>query len=243
MKLDNLITLRSFSRPLNKTIFRSTFQWDRNNLILPFFLPLKSSTILVLALTIVISLNIVLKLREYLLIRDLFVILIFALAGRVFSFFFLNHFGDMDIMKIILGFVLTASVFYLNMKKKDIPSRSHGIYFAMIIGIIGGFIGGIFAVGGPFFVLYFLMKYKEKNIYNANLQITFVLLNTFSTILHGLNGDITNTLSLYLILGTVVVLIGSNLGLRWFHYLPNNAIEKLASVIVLFSAFNLIFLA
>jgi uncharacterized protein len=211
--------------------------------LIPFFLPLKSSTLLVLALTIIISLNIVLKLKEFLLIKELYTILIFALTGRVFSFFFLNYFGDMEIMKLILGFVLIGSVFYLNLKKKDLSFRFGGIYFAMIIGIIGGFIGGVFAVGGPFFVLYYLMKYHEKNIYNANLQFTFVFLNTFSTILHGLNGDFTNTLSLYFVLGIVVVLIGANLGLRWFRYLPNDFIKKLVSVIVLISAFNLIFLS
>ncbi|HJV16802.1 MAG TPA: TSUP family transporter [Bacillales bacterium] len=125
--------------------------------LLPFFLPLKSSTLLVLALTIIISLNIVLKLKEFLLIKELYTILIFALTGRVFSFFFLNYFGDMEIMKLILGFVLIGSVFYLNLKKKDLSVHFDGIYFAMIIGIVGGFIGGVFAVGGPFFVLYYLM--------------------------------------------------------------------------------------
>jgi uncharacterized protein len=212
--------------------------------LLPFFLPLKSCTLLVLALTIIISLNIVLKLREFVKIKDTLVILSFALVGRIFSFFFLNQFGDLDLMKMILGFVLIGTVFYLNMKKKEVSLMSfHRIYYEIIIGIVGGFIGGVFAVGGPFFVLYFLMVYREKNIYNANLQFVFVCLNIFSTILHGLNGDFNHALWLYLILGIVVVLIGVNLGLKWFQYLPNNRIKKLASVIVLFAAFNLIFLS
>lgn len=212
--------------------------------LFPFFLPLKSSTLIIVALTVIISLNIVIQLRKYILIKDLYYLLSFALAGRILSFYFLNHFGDMDILKKILGFILIGTVIYLNLNKKGLSTSSNDkIYYAMIIGIIGGFIGGVFAVGGPFFVLYFLMRYNEKNHYNANLQITFVVLNSFTTILHGVNGDFTNTLWLYLILGIVVVLIGVNLGLKWFQYLPNEMIKKMASVIVLLSAVNLIFFA
>jgi uncharacterized protein len=210
--------------------------------LLPFFLPLKSCTLLVLALTIIISLRIVLKLREFVKIKEIFLILIFALVGRIFSFFFLNQFGDMDILKMTLGFVLIGTVIYLNLKKKEVSFLSfHRIYYAIIIGIVGGFIGGVFAVGGPFFVVYFLMVYSEKNIYNANLQFTFVCLNTFSIVLHGINGDFNHTLWLYLFIGIIVVLIGATLGLKWFQYLPNNRIKKLASIIVSLAAFNLIF--
>lgn len=212
--------------------------------LLPFFLSLKNSTLLVLALTVVISLSIVVKLKKYILIKDLFFILSFALAGRILSFYFLDRFGDLNILKILLGIILIASVFYLNINKSEAVVRSFDkIYYAMIIGLVGGFIGGVFAVGGPFFVLYFLMRYSEKNTYNANLQITFVVMNAFSTTLHGLNGDFNNTLWLYFILGIVIVLIGVNLGFRCFRYLPNKMIKKIASYVVVLAAFNLIFLS
>jgi uncharacterized membrane protein YfcA len=48
---------------------------------------------------------------------------------------------------------------------------------------------------------------------------------------------------MYLFIGIIVVLIGATLGLKWFQYLPNNRIKKLASIIVSLAAFNLIFLS
>lgn len=209
--------------------------------LLPTLLSLKNSTLLVLALTVILSLNIAIKFAKYIQVKELIYIVSSALAGRVLSFFFLNFFGDMDIMKKLLGFVLIGMVIYLylNGKQTYTPALEKPI-FPILIGFIGGVIGGVFAVGGPFFVFYFLLRYAEKTSYNANLQASFVIMNCFTIVLHGINGDFNNNLFLYLLLGTVAVLFGVNLGLKYFERLPRELIKKLASFIVLIAGLNLI---
>lgn len=210
--------------------------------LLPLLLPLKSSTLLVLALTVIISLHIVIKFRKSIRVKDLFFILIASWVGRVFSFFFLNLYGDMNFMKKVLGLVLIGMVIYLFMSKRegDPPGIWKKPLFGILIGFIGGFIGGVFAVGGPFFVFYFLMRYTDKTSYNANLQATFVFTNLFTMILHGLHGDFYPSFYLYFLYGIVVVLLGANLGLRWFQSLPHTWIKKIATVIVLAAGVNLL---
>lgn len=204
---------------------------------LPLFLTLKDSTLLVLALTVVISLTILFRFFKLINWRNITIILIGALTGRVCSFYFLNTYGDMDWVKKILGFILIAMVIYLLTTKEKTTSSPlyKKVPFTVFIGLIGGFIGGVFAVGGPFFTFYFLMRYKEKNEYNANLQASFIITNGFTLTLHGINGDYNPSLWFYLLPSLFVILIGTKLGLRWFEHLPRTLIKKVVCIIILIS--------
>lgn len=164
-----------------------------------------------------------------------------ALAGRVLSFFILSFYGETEMMRKLLGLVLIGMVVYLYVSEKNTytPSFEKPL-FPMLIGLTGGMIGGIFAVGGPFFVFYFLMRYKEKERYNANLQASFIIMNSFTIILHGIHGDFTGSFALYFLLGIVAVLAGVHIGLKWFERLPHTRIKKLASLIVLIAGMNLL---
>ena len=112
--------------------------------------------------------------------------------------------------------------------------------FPIALGFVGGFVGGVFAVGGPFFVIYYLMLYEDKHRYNANLQTTFVLTSIFSLILHGFHGDFNSAFYLYFLMGAISVFGGVSLGMKWFERLPRDQIQKLASFIVLLAGLNLI---
>ncbi|ABO65725.1 MULTISPECIES: sulfite exporter TauE/SafE family protein [Geobacillus] len=209
--------------------------------LLPMVLTFKNSTLLVLALTLIISFHVAVKFRKHIRGKDLLSILSFALAGRILSFFILTFYGETEIMRKLLGLVLIGMVIYLYMSEKNAyaPSFKKPI-FPMLIGLIGGIIGGIFAVGGPFFVFYFLMRYKEKESYNANLQASFVIMNSFTIVLHGIHGDFTDSFVLYFLLGAVAVLAGVHIGLKWFERLPHTRIKTLASFIVFAAGVNLL---
>ncbi|OQP05682.1 hypothetical protein B1690_12560 [Geobacillus sp. 46C-IIa] len=209
--------------------------------LLPILLTFKDSTLLVLALTILISLHVAVKFRKSIRGKDLLLILSFALAGRVLSFFILNFYGETEVMRKLLSLVLIGMVIYLYMSEKNAyaPSFEKPV-FPMLIGLIGGMIGGIFAVGGPFFVFYFLMRYKEKESYNANLQASFVIMNSFTIVLHGIHGDFTDSFVLYFLLGAIAVLAGVRAGLKWFERLPHTRIKNVASFIVFAAGMNLL---
>jgi uncharacterized protein len=210
---------------------------------LPLILPLKDSTLLVLVSTAVISLKIVIKYRSSIRWKAIFFILFFAMVGRICSFFVLNEFGELLIMKKFLGVILIGLVFFLF--KQDVPNHQSSLFksksFSAIIGFIGGIIGGVFAVGGPIFVIYLLLRFPEKVEYNANLQTVFLLTNLFTIILHLFNGDFHSNLAMYVLAGLLPVLFGVQFGLHWFEKFPNHLIKKFASYIVLLAGINLIF--
>jgi uncharacterized protein len=203
---------------------------------------LKDSTLIVLSLILVTSLTIIIKLYKYIDVKPLLLIVSTALVGRTFSFFFLNSFGEMDFIKKWLGFFLIAMVLYILLsKKKTSTTKKVNFIIPIIVGLIGGFIGGVFAIGGPFFAVYFLMKYEDKYIYNANLQVSSFMTSSFTLTLHGINGDLNSTFFQYAFIGTISVLIGLFIGLKWFEKLPTERIKKVAMVIVIIAAIKTIF--
>jgi uncharacterized membrane protein YfcA len=209
--------------------------------LLPIIFSLKDSTLLVLSLTLITSLSILIKIWRYIEIKGLVFILSAAITGRVFSFMFLTWYGEMDFMKKGLGFFLVAMVLYLLFKKKQSnPSFVMKPAFPIGLGFVGGFVGGVFAVGGPFFVFYYLMLYEDKHRYNANLQTTFVITSIFTLILHGFHGDFNSAFYMYFLLGATSVFVGVTLGMKWFERLPRDQIQKFASFIVLLAGLNLI---
>ncbi len=208
---------------------------------LPLMLTIKESTLIVIALLLVASLSILRKIYKHIELKGLIIVLSSALVGRVCAFFVLNAYGEMEIMKQWLGFFLIGMVIYLVLDKKKKDS-SIGIIpiIPIILGFLSGFVGGVFAVGGPFMVFYFLIVYKDKLKYSANLQVTVVVTTLFSLILHGLNGDFNTGFYVYFFVGVVGVFIGTSLGLKWFEKLPNNVIRKFAMILVFIAALNLI---
>ncbi|OIJ15504.1 hypothetical protein BKP35_00470 [Anaerobacillus arseniciselenatis] len=208
---------------------------------LPLFFTVKESALFVMSLAVVVSACIIARNYKHIVLKAVLILLGASLAGRVISFFILNAFGEMDVMKKLLGLFLIAMVIYLFFNKKE-PSEAmmKRPIIPLIFGFFGGFIGGIFAVGGPFFVFYFLLVFKDKYKYSANLQAVFFVNNAFSLMLHGFNGDFNSEFLLYFLVGVVTVVIGSNIGMKMFDKLPRETIKKFAMYVVLVAGLNLI---
>ncbi|ADU31057.1 sulfite exporter TauE/SafE family protein [Evansella cellulosilytica] len=209
---------------------------------LPLILTLKDSTLIVITLLLISALSIIFKIYQYIDGKGLLVILIPAIFGRIAAFFVLSTYGEMDILKTYLGLFLIGMVFYLLLNsRKAAPTTPMKPYVPVVLGLLGGFIGGVFAVGGPFFVFYFLLRYKEKHKYNANMQATVVVTSLLTLVLHGMNGDFHSAMAIYFFIGTIAVYIGTMVGLRWFEKLPSSLIKRFAIVLVAIAAINLIF--
>ncbi|OZM58084.1 hypothetical protein CIB95_00450 [Lottiidibacillus patelloidae] len=211
--------------------------------ILPLMLTVKDSTLLTMSLVVVMTITILSKLYKYIELKQMLIIVVSALFARIFSFLFLNTYGEMDFLKQWLGIFLIVLVLYLlfSKKKKEKPVITTPL-LPIILGLLGGFIGGIFAVGGPFFVFYFLMIYEDKRKYNANLQASFLITSLFTIIIHGANGDFDSSFILYFLCGLVSVFIGTYIGLKLFEKLSNEIIKKIAMMMVTVAAIILIFI-
>ncbi|MBU9712733.1 sulfite exporter TauE/SafE family protein [Evansella tamaricis] len=209
---------------------------------LPFLFTVKESALLVITLTFILSLSIAVQLFKHIQWKSLLVILSAALIGRVGGFLILHNYGDMDILKTFLGLFLITVVIYLFWNESPNPEKKvNGTWLPIVLGLSGGLMGGIFAVGGPFFVFYFLLVFHDnKYAYSANLQVTFVITAILTITLHGVSGDFSMEFISYFLVGLVSVLIGSRIGIHYFAKLSQQNIKRLAAVVVAIAAANLI---
>ncbi|UCZ52736.1 sulfite exporter TauE/SafE family protein [Bacillus shivajii] len=209
---------------------------------LPFFFTIKESTLLVVSLALVTCMSIVAQLYRHIQWKQLIVLLSAALIGRIGAFFVLHFYGEMNIMKDILGVFLIGVVIYLFRSKGPKEGRVvNRTWLPISLGLLGGFVGGVFAVGGPFFVFYLMLIFSDnKYAYSANLQVTFLFTNSMTILLHGFNGDFTTDYVIYFIVGVATVLIGSRLGVLCFNYISQENMKKLAGIVVAIAAVNLI---
>ncbi|WP_280769639.1 sulfite exporter TauE/SafE family protein [Salipaludibacillus daqingensis] len=210
---------------------------------LPFLFTIKESTLLVVALALILSVSIALQLFRHIKWKSLIYLLGAAFVGRIGAFFILDNYGELDILKVFLGIFLIGVVIYLFTSKgpSDSDAFTNRTWLPVLLGFGGGFVGGIFAVGGPFFVFYLMLIFNNnKYAYSANLQVTFVFTNFITVFLHGINGDFSGVFFLYFLIGVISVLVGSRIGIYFFNHISQQNIKKLAGVVVAIAAINLI---
>ena len=208
---------------------------------LPFMFTVKESTLLVVSLALVLSVSIAIQLFKHIHWPSLTIILSAALVGRFGGFLVLHQYGELEILKLYLGVFLIGVVIYLFLDRPPRPDKPvNHTWLPATLGLVGGLIGGIFAVGGPFFVFYFLLLFHDnKYTYSANLQITFVVTAAMTVFLHGVSGDFTIDFLGYFLVGIVSVLIGSYMGVRLFSKLSQQNIKRFAAIVVAIAACNL----
>ncbi|WP_059105544.1 sulfite exporter TauE/SafE family protein [Shouchella shacheensis] len=209
---------------------------------LPFLFTLKQSSLLVIALSLIVAAIVLLKSWRSLDKNVLLYILAAALLGRLSAFFILTNYGDESFLRQFLGFILIGMVAYLLLNKRPTnPKLANSKWLPLLLGYSGGVVGGVFAVGGPFFVFYLLLVCKDKYAYTANLQATFVITALVTVTLHAVNGDLGGNFWLYFLFGAMAVSLGTRVGMYWFDRVSQERVKQIAGCIVALSGINMIF--
>ncbi|GAF18169.1 membrane protein [Bacillus sp. JCM 19046] len=217
--------------------------------ILPFFLTVKETTLLVLSLLVISGLTVTLKHYKHLKWKEIIGFLIIVLIGRLIAFFILAQYGEMDFLKTWLGVALLLIVFYQmslakSLKKIGDSTQSKRRVLQVGLGLASGIIGGVFGLGGPFLVIYFLLIYPtHKFSYIVSVQAVTTVASIFSVSIHAVNGDFYPSFLTYFLVGIVAVLIGTNLGLRIFERVNVKLVKRFTFALICISAINIILFA
>jgi uncharacterized membrane protein YfcA len=176
---------------------------------------------------------IMIRKREYI---DWKLVLPCAAAAMLASFPGVSTLTNLDekTLQCILGSVLIGLGVYFLVFSKGIrlkPTVTSGI----IAGTVSGFAAGLFNIGGPPMVAYFLSVSDDKEKYHATLQTYFTLLGIAVIGNHLLQGHITTTIMGYSGVGMIGALCGGWFGLKLFARLSFRRIKIFMYVFMIVS--------
>lgn len=143
--------------------------------ILPQFMPMNTAVIYNLTLALISNLILAIRFRKAIAWKELLPMLIPTLIVCVFTAIWAVHI-DTVLMYLLLGIMLFASALYFFMFSDRIHVRATtGSGIGM--GVICGFLGGLFSLAGPAAALYLMPALEDKDRFAATIQVYFVCLN------------------------------------------------------------------
>lgn len=188
-------------------------------------IPFKVASILEVISAFVMTVIITFKLRDHINFKLMIIPFISSMVGSTIGVSLLMRQDD-GVLKKILGIALVfLSIYFIfySHKVQIKPTKTNSVIF----GFISGICGGLFNIGGPAIVIYYLATTKDKLEYNATLQANFVLNITYTFLVHLFYGNVTIEVLKYSAVSVVTLCIGTLLGLKMFHKLSPESLKKI----------------
>ena len=148
------------------------------------------------------------------------------LLSTLFSFLGVHTLMSLSdaVLQKILGVALLALACYFIFFSSRVHLRPTAVN-GMIAGMISGFSGGLFNIGGPPIVAYFLSITDDKNKYNATLQAYFTLTTASIFFIHLARGNVTAQMLPTTAAALVGTALGTAVGFAIFKRLPMKSIK------------------
>lgn len=163
--------------------------------------------------------------------RDLLPLLPFAAVGVILALY-LHELLDHDRLKLALGlFVIVYAVYQL----LPLPHTRISRHWAAPAGLLGGFLGGLFGTGGPFYVIYYRLRQLDKTVFLASLAMLFVLDGGLRIAGFALGGHYTAQHAQLLALMAPAAWLGLRLGGRVHMGLTREQFTRALSLLLLMS--------
>ena len=140
--------------------------------------------------------------------------IIFPLIGCVITTYaavvFISS-QETRVLKILLGIALVALSIYFYLFSGKIKIKPTW-YAGLIAGLLSGIMGGMFSMGGPPVVIYFIQSEDDSDNYLATISAYFVFSGAISIIMKASSGFMTSNVWFALIVGIIGLLLGATLG-------------------------------
>ena len=156
-----------------------------------------------------------------------------CLASTFFAVFFIKNQKN-DTITLLLGIallLLSIYFFFFSEKIKIKPT----FYAGLIAGVLSGIMGGMFSIGGPPVVIYFLQSEDNSEKYLATLSAYFIFSGIISVGAKAAAGFITKTVLIAIAIGVVAMLVGSFVGKKTRDKTKPKTIRKAIYLVMAFS--------
>ncbi|HPW98880.1 MAG TPA: sulfite exporter TauE/SafE family protein [Flavobacterium sp.] len=151
---------------------------------------------------------------------------IFVIIGGIVS-----RYLDTVLLELLLGiFLVVLSLLFLVKQKLVIePNKENSITG----GILSGFSAGLLGTGGAIRGLTMAAYNLEKSVFIATSAAIDMMIDATRTVVYYENGYITKDIIIYIPFLFVIGLVGTYLGKRILHYIPQDKFKNLSLVLIL----------
>ena len=153
----------------------------------------------------------------------------FPVIGCLFSTYVAVSFmkgQSSQILSLLLGvalFLLSIYFFFFSGKIKIKPTW----YAGLIAGALSGILGGMFAIGGPPVVIYFMQSEEDFDRYFSTVSAYFVFSGMISVSTKAAAGFITVSVWIALAISILTMIVGSYIGKRTKDRINPNMVKKM----------------
>lgn len=136
-----------------------------------------------------------------------------------------------ELLLLLLGISLCVMSIYLCFFSGRLhirPTRKN----AMIAGSIGGVLSGMFSMGGPPVMVYFLSCSETNDEYLANIQFFFVVSNAISTVARMVSGFVTARVLVLLVPSLAAMATANYLGGKIYRKISPDGMRKVVYGVV-----------
>ena len=138
---------------------------------------------------------------------------------------------DTQIMKRILGaFLIVLSVFLLVFRDRMKLRPTLGTMF--VCGFVSGLCDGMFSIGGPLMVLYFLAITKSKEEYLGTIQTFFMICAAYNLALRTYRGLFSMDILGYALAGTAAIFVGLKIGNYVVDKINDQMMQRIVCVMI-----------
>ena len=131
-----------------------------------------------------------------------------------------------DLLKKVFGvFLMLLSVYFLVFSSKLKIKAT--LMSATVCGTLAGILGGLFGIGGPPMVIYFLAALDSKEEYLGTIQFHFFVTGVYMLFFRIYKGIFTMDMIPYVILGMAGMMIGKKLGTKIVDRINADTMKKL----------------
>jgi len=179
-------------------------------IFLPRLLIYTEANVLSSLLSSLTSVSVAIAMRQKINFKNL----IFPIIGCIFATYLSVQFiktqknETLSLMLGIVLFALSLYFFFFSDKIKIKPTW----YAGLIAGLLSGILGGMFSIGGPPVVIYFMQSEKDTDSYMATISAYFVFSGAVSISIKILAGFATANVWICALIGLAALLIGSFIG-------------------------------
>ena len=132
---------------------------------------------------------------------------------------------DEAVLSDIMGTVLLVLAVYFIFFSIKVHLKA-GIVTGLAAGAVSGFCGGLFNIGGPPMVAYFLSVTQDKEKYNATLQMFFTINTASIFLIHFFQGHVSEAMVPVLLAALAGTAAGTVGGMALFRRLTMEGIRK-----------------